>query len=118
MTKTEQIWNDRRIRDFEKIREAKMLMNEHKTMNVPVELLVKNWRGEHMEAVVAWYNYKNFLSKTKMKKMVDFEDETKLRLLKQAFEAELADVANMCYLTYLGLNGYRELEENKDGKIQ
>jgi len=109
MSKTEQIMKDRRTKDFEKIREAKLLMNEHKTMNVPVELLFKNLRHEHIEAVLAYYEYTHFLHKTKTKGDLDFEDEDKLRLLKQAFEAELADVANMCYLTYLALNGYKEL---------
>lgn len=99
MLKTIKIMEDSRYKDFEKIRKAKLLMNEHKTMNVPLEQLFHSLRLEHMECVKAWYLWK----------MSKIKDETERRLLKEAFETELADVANMCYLAYLRLNGYSEV---------
>ena len=91
------ITHDFRYKDFETIRVTKLQMNNHKTMNVSLENFIDKLQEEYREAITAYI------------KWLDTRPNLDERRLKeQAFSAELADLANMCYLTYMKIRGYKE----------
>ena len=99
MNTSKELINDSRYKDFETIRKTKLEMNNGKTLNVSIEFLMKKLREEHIEMVTAYYNYRDC-------RIYNYTQTKELK--KQQFETELADLANMCYLVYMRLRGFKK----------